>query len=235
MGVAMLALVIAASGAAVAAIPSSDGTVTACRDNKTGALRVIDAEAGQSCTSRERQLAWKDGITGDQDSTAFGVTTKTNHQETGECDTVLPPEEVYPPTFNECAPVTVTVPPGRQYRVTVFSSFTAHIDPFSDPAERFGPSVWACPAIKGGTYELRCIDQGRGARLGGHQGADVVVVEPQAGSGAYSAGTSALPAGTYTFSTAFLAPTTPLEARDDMRAHTTVLVTDASAPGPPIQ
>jgi hypothetical protein len=63
MAVALLALLIAASGAAVAAIPSGDGTITACRDNKTGALRVIDA-ASQTCTSKETQLTWKDGIHG---------------------------------------------------------------------------------------------------------------------------------------------------------------------------
>jgi hypothetical protein len=64
MAVALLALLIAASGAAVAAIPSSDGTITACRDTKTGALRAIDPEGGQRCTSKETRLAWKDGITG---------------------------------------------------------------------------------------------------------------------------------------------------------------------------
>jgi hypothetical protein len=63
MAVALLALLIAASGAAVAAIPSSDGTITACL-NKTGALRIINAEGGQTCTSKETQLSWKDGIHG---------------------------------------------------------------------------------------------------------------------------------------------------------------------------
>jgi hypothetical protein len=60
MAVALLALLIAASGAAVAAIPSEDGTITACRHNKSGALRVINAEDGQTCNSKETQLAWKD-------------------------------------------------------------------------------------------------------------------------------------------------------------------------------
>jgi hypothetical protein len=64
MVVALLALLIAASGAAVAAIPSQDGTITACRDNKTGTLRVINAEGGQTCSSRETQLAWKNGLAG---------------------------------------------------------------------------------------------------------------------------------------------------------------------------
>jgi hypothetical protein len=61
MAVALLALLIAASGAAVATIPQ-DGTITACYDKKSGALRVIDA-ASQTCTSKERKLAWKDGST----------------------------------------------------------------------------------------------------------------------------------------------------------------------------
>ena len=64
MGVALLALLIACSGAAVAAIPSADGTITACRDNRSGALRIINAEGGQTCSARETQLAWKDGING---------------------------------------------------------------------------------------------------------------------------------------------------------------------------
>jgi len=63
MAVALLALLIACSGAAFAAIPSlPDGTITACYDQKTGMLRVIDT--GQTCTSKEKQLAWKDGING---------------------------------------------------------------------------------------------------------------------------------------------------------------------------
>ena len=64
--VALLALFVAASGTAVAAVnyyTSLDGTITACRDNKTGLLRVIDI--GQSCTtSKETTVTWKDGITG---------------------------------------------------------------------------------------------------------------------------------------------------------------------------
>jgi hypothetical protein len=63
--VALLALFVAASGTAVAAISftASDGTITACRDNKTGVLRVI--QSGQNCTaSKETTITWKDGITG---------------------------------------------------------------------------------------------------------------------------------------------------------------------------
>src|SRR5215203_5998670 len=60
MVVALLALFIAASGVAVATIPSN-GTITACYAKSNGALRVIDT--GQTCTSKETQLAWMDGCT----------------------------------------------------------------------------------------------------------------------------------------------------------------------------
>src|SRR5215207_2292251 len=60
MALALLALLIAASGAAVAAMPSN-GTIAACYAKNSGALRVIDT--GQSCTAKEMQLAWKDGST----------------------------------------------------------------------------------------------------------------------------------------------------------------------------
>jgi len=63
MVVALLALLVAASGAAFAAIPSSNGTITTCYA-QNGSLRVIDTEAGQTCRSTETQLSWKDGITG---------------------------------------------------------------------------------------------------------------------------------------------------------------------------
>jgi hypothetical protein len=67
MVVALLALFVACSGAAFAAgsFTASDGTITACRDNKSGVLRVINAQGGQSCSSsKETPITWKDGMTG---------------------------------------------------------------------------------------------------------------------------------------------------------------------------
>jgi hypothetical protein len=57
-------LSVVAAGVAVASIPSGDGTISGCRNSKTGILRVIDADAGQSCLAGESPLAWKDGIHG---------------------------------------------------------------------------------------------------------------------------------------------------------------------------
>lgn len=57
MVVALAALVVALTGAAVAAIPNPDGSVATCYRNANGKLRVIDVGAGEGCKSRETALA----------------------------------------------------------------------------------------------------------------------------------------------------------------------------------
>lgn len=57
MIVAITALVVALTGAAVAAIPNPDGTVDTCYRNANGELRVIDAGAGEACKKPETALA----------------------------------------------------------------------------------------------------------------------------------------------------------------------------------
>lgn len=52
-----VALAVVGAGVGVAAIPSANGTISACRDNK-GALKVIDVEAGQGCGSNQQLLTW---------------------------------------------------------------------------------------------------------------------------------------------------------------------------------
>ena len=49
---------LASGGLAYAAIPANDGTITACYTKSGGALRVIDAEGGQTCKGNETQLTW---------------------------------------------------------------------------------------------------------------------------------------------------------------------------------
>ena len=51
------AILVLAGGIAYAAIAGEDGTITACY-KANGILRVIDAEAGQTCTGSEQQLTW---------------------------------------------------------------------------------------------------------------------------------------------------------------------------------
>lgn len=45
-------------GIALAAIPNGDGEITACYDNRSGILRVIDAEEGVQCRTSETALTW---------------------------------------------------------------------------------------------------------------------------------------------------------------------------------
>jgi hypothetical protein len=53
---ATIALVLATTGFAVAAIPDSSGSITGCYAKKKGNLRVIDAS--KKCRKGERKIAW---------------------------------------------------------------------------------------------------------------------------------------------------------------------------------
>jgi hypothetical protein len=56
--VTLLGTLVAAVGIGYAAIPSSDGVIHGCYTTASGALRIIDAEAGDTCTKRETPLNW---------------------------------------------------------------------------------------------------------------------------------------------------------------------------------
>lgn len=63
----VVAAVAAIASVAYGAIPSSNGTITACVDSK-GAIKLIDAEAGATCGAGKQTLTWnqqgKDGVSG---------------------------------------------------------------------------------------------------------------------------------------------------------------------------
>ena len=44
--------------AATAAIPDANGVIHGCRNTKTGVLRVIDTDKGQTCSKDETALSW---------------------------------------------------------------------------------------------------------------------------------------------------------------------------------
>src|SRR4051794_6237406 len=53
--------VLAAVGVSQAAIPGSDGLITACYNtatNPSGTMRLVDAASGAKCGKNEKQLAW---------------------------------------------------------------------------------------------------------------------------------------------------------------------------------
>lgn len=80
--VAGVAVVVA--GIAFAAIPSSDGTIYACYNNRTRDLKVLDKEAGKSCGRRQTEISWSQtgpegpqGSPGPEGPSAPGVITET--------------------------------------------------------------------------------------------------------------------------------------------------------------
>ena len=56
--IAIVALVVAATGAAVANIPGSNGVIHGCYLNDGGNIRAIDLSKGQSCKATETELNW---------------------------------------------------------------------------------------------------------------------------------------------------------------------------------
>lgn len=79
IALAALAVAIAAiAGVGYAAIPSSNGVISACKDSK-GTLKVIDAEAGQTCNSNQQPLSWNQqgpaGAQGPAGVTGYEVVT----------------------------------------------------------------------------------------------------------------------------------------------------------------
>jgi hypothetical protein len=55
------AITLALAGGAYAgytAIPSNDGTISGCVDEHTGVLRVVDFDAGNTCSKHENRIEW---------------------------------------------------------------------------------------------------------------------------------------------------------------------------------
>jgi len=64
VGGALSASIVIGGGAAIASIPSSTtGTITACVKASSGAVRIIDAQAGHHCAAGETTLNWSKGYT----------------------------------------------------------------------------------------------------------------------------------------------------------------------------
>jgi hypothetical protein len=79
------ALVTGIASVSYAAIPASNGTISACKDSK-GALKVIDTEAGQACASNQQLLTWSQqgpagpaGPEGAPGISGYQVVTAYNH------------------------------------------------------------------------------------------------------------------------------------------------------------
>src|SRR4051794_27903779 len=81
VGLSAIAVTAAGVGVAIAtgAIPGAGGTVSGCYAKSDGTLRVIDADLGKTCTSKEVALAWnRQGVAGPPGAT--GQTGATGPQ-----------------------------------------------------------------------------------------------------------------------------------------------------------
>lgn len=55
---ALLVTVLVGGGVASSAIPSAGGVISGCYNDKSGQLRVVDVDAGQSCGRNEVAVSW---------------------------------------------------------------------------------------------------------------------------------------------------------------------------------
>jgi hypothetical protein len=55
----------------MAAIPGSNGIISSCYSKSTGAMKVIDSEAGDTCNAQQNALNWSASGNGAQSAYAF--------------------------------------------------------------------------------------------------------------------------------------------------------------------
>src|SRR5215210_3213562 len=196
-----LALVLGVATMALAAVPGDPfrlgqantiNALTRLTGNVNGAmLRIDNNSVGSSATALDLQVepgkapmmvnsatkvaSFNADRLDNKDSRALGVTVKSAWAFTSDCA-----KNVSSP--NECAPVTVKVPTGKHYDVTVLSSFAA--------VAASNTTVFYCSAVRTSTSN-GCLNANSIISLAANY----------AESGASSGEAISLSAGTYTFYT----------------------------------
>jgi hypothetical protein len=211
--------------AAAGGRPAVDGSLTG-DDFKDGSLTPADLldesltglDVLESSLGPVPKAADADTIAGNGPQ-AFATVVRTNTQNTGTCDVLA--------TLNECAPVTITVPEGRRYRAAVWSSLSIVNQSGSSQSAAYCAGIRNVSSLGPKT----CLTEG------GEPTATVELPTSGPQSAATSGDTSQLnlelAPGTWTFST-MIRPTSDLLGNDPtFQSHTTVLITDAAAPGLP--
>jgi hypothetical protein len=148
------------------------------------------------------------------DSKTFGTFMATSQSVTGTCTSAG--------VWKGCAGYRVTVPAGKVYDVTVWSSVNAQ------SSGSAGTLVY-CPAVEGGSFGLSCITPA--VSFGRYD--TLTLPSGTAVSGA-SSGEISLPAGNYFISTA-IKPSVDLSSDTSLNMHTTLMVQDSSVPLPPTE
>ncbi len=168
-----------------------------------------ETESDGRYLGKTQKAADSDKLDG-KDSSAFAIRTEHNWAVAYECDT--------PDVWNECAPVTVTVPDGRTYYASVWSTFSAK------HSEGFGAfqEVYYCSAGKGPGISTTnpCITPF------GHS--NMIELDERLSSASSSGESIPLSAGTYTFFTGIRPDDKALGIDYRGRVITKVMIRDAT-------
>ena len=148
------------------------------------------------------------------DSKTFGTFMATSQNITGGCTTAG--------IWEGCAGYRVTVPAGKVYHVTVWSSVNAR-------SAGSAGTLFYCPAVEGGSFGLSCITPA--VNFGRY---DTLTLPSGAAVSGASSGEISLPAGDYFISTA-INPSVNLSSDSSLNMHTTLMVQDGSVPRPPTE
>jgi hypothetical protein len=136
----VLGVMLVSAGIAVASIPDSSGVIHGCyltsgNPNIRGALRVIDTEAGQTCSSSETAIEWNQegpqGPTGAQGPTGYFSTANLQVRSYS----VPTDPSGYTSLFIDCLPGEVPISggfefPGANFDPEVDGIVAAHLVPF---------------------------------------------------------------------------------------------------------
>jgi hypothetical protein len=175
------------------------------------------ADQADSATSAQNATNAQNAQNADKldnlDSSAFGIATADNAVKSSECDFIN--------SHNQCAPVQVVVPPGKQYIVSVLSIGTWKGGGLFDSQVRF------CSSYR---YDWASAGNCEGA-TGIANVFNTLTLEPGKFASGTAEGEVTLTAGTYIFYTR-VENTAPTQDDIDARVITKVLVRDASAPQP---
>ncbi|HSX28690.1 MAG TPA: hypothetical protein VLF60_04550 [Candidatus Saccharimonadales bacterium] len=96
-----------------AAIPSSNGTISGCYSKVTGALKVKDTEAGQTCTGLENSISWPSQGGGSQQAISYvrlnaDGTLDTSYSRGVQTADLVPIPNSDPIVYNLCLKMSTT-------------------------------------------------------------------------------------------------------------------------------
>ncbi len=218
-----------ATGSAFVVKNPSGGSALGLEVNAGQAPLTVNADAGKATNLDADKLDGKDSAdflgktekAADADkldnleSSAFGIRTEHNREQSSACDT--------PNVNNNCAPVTVVVPPGKTYHVSVWSSMSWT---GTSAAQDMEYCVYRI-AVGGGAQGSHCITP--------FSILNRITLPANQRAAASVSGETTLGPGTWQLATTVAPLASQVTDTDRNWIITKVMIRDASAPAPTIQ